>query len=129
MDKKKSVQLKSWRNRILFVAGMIAIIVVVSGIVGEYRRRRAVAEEIAAIEAEISRMEIQRQRLSDLLERADDPGFLEREARLRLGLQQSGEEVLIVSDDAHGIGPIEPTILAPTEKESNLRRWWRHIFE
>lgn len=115
------------RSKALLVFGVCAVVFAISAVAREHRRRAAVQEEIQSIAQEVSALELQRQRLTDLLERASTPEFLEREARLRLGLQLPGEQVVIVPPGS-GTGSDAPTVTQSAE-ESNVRRWWRHIFE
>ena len=79
---------------------------------------------------EVQRLESQRGQLADLLEHADSPEFLEREARLRLGLQKPGESVLIIRDGAPGTASTAPvnSTASPPPAPSNVRRWWQHFF-
>ncbi|MDO8463481.1 MAG: septum formation initiator family protein [bacterium] len=115
------------RSRAALLIGIVVVGFVLSAIVSEYRRKRAVEEEIRMIADTVSALEQQRVRLTDLLEQSETPEFIEREARLRLGLQQPGEDVLIVPS---GTVFDAPDAAAPpaAEEGSNFTRWWHHLF-
>lgn len=114
------------RSRVVLVLGVVVLGFIASSLYREYRRREAAQAEVRAMEEEIRELELQRQRLTDLLEQAETPAFVEREARLRLGLQLPGEEVLIVPEGAGT--PNAERALGTEEPSSNLARWWRHLF-
>lgn len=109
----------------LLVVAAAAIVVTVSAMVREGQRRKMVAKEIRTMQEEVARLEQQRNRLGDLIRSAEGPEFLEREARLRLGLQRPGESVLIVPESA-GASPGSAT--TPEASPSNPQKWWKHIF-
>ena len=116
-------------SKIALLVGCAVVVLVIVATVREAQRRRSIQGEIRAIEDEIARIEQQRERLTDLVEHAGSPEFLEREARLRLGLQRPGETVLIVPDAATSAGAVGEGSPEPVEAPpSNLRKWWRYIF-
>ncbi|MBI4434502.1 septum formation initiator family protein [Candidatus Uhrbacteria bacterium] len=114
-------------SKALLAVVCAAIIMTVGAMIREGQRRNMVAKEIRAMQDEVTRLEQQRNRLSDLIRAAESPEFLEREARLRLGLQKPGESVLIVPEAAGGAN--ESGASTSQEPPSNPRRWWRHIFK
>lgn len=116
-------------SKIALLIGCAVVVLVIVATVRESQRRRSIQREIRSIEDEIARIEQQRERLTDLVEHAGSPEFLEREARLRLGLQRPGETVLIVPDAATGSGAAGEGSPEPGEAPpSNLRKWWQYIF-
>lgn len=108
------------------MVALVAIVVTIGAMIREGQRRNMVAGEIRAMQDEVTRLEQQRNRLGDLIRSAESPEFLEREARLRLGLQKPGESVLIVPEA--GGGGMESVTDTTREPSSNPQRWWRHIF-
>lgn len=113
------------RSKLLLLGAVAAALFVLSAVVRERARQQAVANEIRAIEQEVVTLEAKRQRLTTLLEHAETPEFLEREARLRLGLQRPGEEVLIVPE---GNTPAPAPDAVAAGQEPNWKRWWRYVF-
>lgn len=112
-------------SKALLVGAIVAIVVTVSAMVREGQRRKMVAKEIRTMQEEVARLEQQRNRLGDLIRSAESPEFLEREARLRLGLQRPGESVLIVPEVTGAATGNETT---PEALPSNPQKWWKHIF-
>lgn len=112
-------------SKVFLMAACAAIVVTIGAMIREGQRRNMVAGEIRAMQDEVTRLEQQRNRLGDLIRSAESPEFLEREARLRLGLQKPGESVLIVPE---GVGETPAGVQPPEVFPSNPRKWWRHIF-
>lgn len=112
-------------SKVLLLVAIATIVVTVSAMVREGQRRKMVAKEIRTMQEEVARLEQQRNRLGDLIRSAESPEFLEREARLRLGLQKPGESVLIVPEVT---GAATGNETAPSASPSNPQKWWKHIF-
>ncbi|MBI4142593.1 septum formation initiator family protein [Candidatus Uhrbacteria bacterium] len=114
------------RSRLVLLVLIIACAYAAQAIIREAQRRSAVRREIRTMEESIAKLERQRTRLSDLLKRTDEPEFIEREARLRLGLQRPGESVYIVRPTTTDTAPIPG--IPPPEKPSNPKKWWQRFF-
>ncbi|MFH1098726.1 MAG: septum formation initiator family protein [Candidatus Uhrbacteria bacterium] len=115
------------RSRLVLICAVIIIVFVASAIIQEARRRRAARAEIAAMVDEIDRLEQKRGQLSDLLERAGSAEFIEREARLQLGLRKSDELVFVVPENNNGVATLTDDTGA--NQSSNALKWWRRIFQ
>lgn len=113
-------------SRVLLLGAIVAIVFAGTAFAREMQRRRAIAREIRTIADEVERQEQRRDRLTDLLQHADSPEFLEREARLQLGLQRPGESVYVIRDLA-GASPQsgKTTDIVPTRP----KRWWTYFFD
>ncbi|MBI4433586.1 septum formation initiator family protein [Candidatus Uhrbacteria bacterium] len=117
----------SWRATVVFAVSTLALAGAAAGIVQEWERRRSVQREMRAIAEEVARLEQQRSRLTDLLEQTEHPEFIEREARLRMGLQRPGETVLVIPETSLAAHAATESGNGPSP-ESNVRKWWHHIF-
>lgn len=126
MPRRESRKFSFLHSKVTFAIGGAVLVFIAMAIIDEVQRRRSVQREIHAIQDEVRRLESQRVRLTDLLEQADDPEFIEREARLRLGLQKPGETVFVVPESPDG--SMDVTIPTPPSPQSNLRKWWTYVF-
>lgn len=113
-------------SRIVLIAAIVAVGFVVSAFIREFQRRRAVRHQIQTMDAEVRRIEAQRDRLSDLLEQTGSPEFIEREARLRLGLQKPGETVIVVGKNPGATSSLLEG--AQSSSNSNAKKWWQYMF-
>ncbi len=77
----------------LFLAAVLIIMGV--QLVNNYLEIRRLESEIAEKQEEIKEADRRQQELQQELERLDDPEYLEKLARQRLGLVRPGEELII----------------------------------
>lgn len=111
----------------LAFAGLGALIFVVgTASVRETYRGWQVAEEIRGLQAEVAMLEGRQGQLTETIQRLQSPEALDKEARLRLGLQKPGERVFILRG---GSSEAEPAMRRDNDTltESNPRKWWRYF--
>jgi cell division protein FtsB len=99
------------------------------GFSGEFLRNRSLQAEIDRLEAEAGELESKNLEIARLGRRFTSDEVVEREARLKLGLQKPGESVIIVRDVSPR--PEGPPAGAPTSDEppvSHAMKWWRYFF-
>lgn len=115
-------------SRLVLLVGVVALTFLASALLGEVQRRRVVQREIRSMATTVTEFEERKGRVADLLNVSASPEFLEREARLRLGLQKPGESVIIVP--SVGTSPSSATTTSPVvERPSRVQRWWRYVFK
>ncbi|MDA1038429.1 MAG: septum formation initiator family protein [bacterium] len=96
----------------------------------EYMRNRQIQMSIAQLETQAQYLEIRNVEIAQLNAELESERFLEKEARLRLGLAKPGERVVIISDGSN------EDMMARGDKEeldlstiSTLQRWWMYFFD
>jgi cell division protein FtsB len=114
-------------SRIFFIIAGLALLGVSTGIVKSVVRRVEVEREISALKNDIKSLEGKNEDLAKLINYFQTPEFKEREARLRLGLQKPGENVVVIPGlEENGSGatntPTEP-IFVP-----NWKKWVNYFF-
>lgn len=93
----------------------------------EALRQYAVSKEIAALEQQVEDVEQQQMDLSVLTSYLQSEAYLEREARLKLGLLKPGEQEVIVGDIPSGIPELAER--PPYADISVPRRWMVYLFD
>ncbi len=112
----------------LFLAAAVAATVAVGMGVGRVIvQNRELAREIASLQAESAGLEAKNAEFVELVKRFQTDAFLEREARVKLNLQKSGEVAYAVraGEAVVSSGPVET---ATDGEGANARRWWRYFF-
>ncbi|HTW96468.1 MAG TPA: septum formation initiator family protein [Candidatus Methylomirabilis sp.] len=107
----------------------ILVLTVVAGPI--YRnaiQRYQVDNEIAALQKQISDLQASNDDLTKLKTYLQSDQFVEKEARLNLGLRKQGEQVVVV-EGANGGAKIDSGALAVADKKnSNAVKWWNYFF-
>ena len=113
------------------VAGLAVLAVVVgAGFLREHARSRQIDREIRALKDEAERLRVRNFEITALESSLSSGEFLEREARMKLGLQKEGEQAVVVrtaptAPDA-GDGALAQAEV-PGEAWSNPRKWWTYF--
>lgn len=112
-----------FKSRLFFVVGVVLLLLLSASLTRAQIRDRAIRQEIASLQAEVTALEKEQAERKALLSLLETPEFLEKEARRTLGYARPGEQVVVVED--RGLGTQEE------EKEkrmSNPRKWWIYFF-
>jgi cell division protein FtsB len=121
-----------WWRRLLRSKLMLSINLLLVGFVGwslagEVAQGNRVSGDLNDLQKRISEVKGQNQDYSEVLSKLDTPGFVDREARLKLGYQKPGEQVLMLKDNT------QTTAIAADATDvstlSNPQKWWRYFFE
>jgi cell division protein FtsB len=111
--------------------GVVLVLLAVSSVRETYQGWK-VNQEIRGLQAQVEALEGRRLHLADTLNQLQSPDAIDKQARLRLGLQKPGEQVFIFNQ-----GSLVPSLngqtpaTAPSAEEavvSNPRKWARYFF-
>lgn len=120
---------------ILAANGALLFIVGVSTVRETYRRWQ-VDQEVSSLQSQVEALERKKLDLSDMIQTLDSQDAVDKEARLRLGLQKPGERVFIIEAD-HVASPSwkDPMVLATSTPmvessvgQSNPHKWFAYFF-
>jgi len=116
---------------IVLVAGGLTIVFLIA-IGRELFQGHQVRTQVKRLRAEITAEETRQRQLQDLLTYLQSPTFQERQARLELGLQKSGERVIILPPGSSSDTVTEPADgsarSVPTAPTTNPGRWFDYFF-
>jgi cell division protein FtsB len=111
----------------IFFLGIIFILSLIALGRESYRYFR-VSQEIKNLEKRIEELEANNEELAKMEEYFQSEEFLEKEARLKLGLTKPGEKLIIIKqleEELEEEIKKEGTI---AEEISNIQRWWEYFF-
>lgn len=117
-----------FRLRLLLLVFFALVMVVGTRLIGEWRKRQVIEDEISRLLEEAKRLENRNLEILEMSKQLTTEEFLEREARLKLGLQKPGESVAILE----GVEGASETVLGPESGASrlgNAQRWWFYFFD
>jgi len=116
---------------LLFLIANLAVLLVVGvSTVRESYRGWTVDHEISALEGKAQALEGRKMELGQLAARMQEPSYVEREARSKLGLQKPGEKVVVLEgvSATHTVWNIDVVAVAqPADTMSNPDRWWQYF--
>jgi cell division protein FtsL len=131
MISKRKKNKKSSRREIIFPISLVILIIlgiaflVVSNLRISQRRQELISQ-IAKLEEEIKAQEKQNAELQAGVSQVLDQNYLEQEAREKLGLKKSGEEVVSVQQVETEVTKTEET-KKETKNPWNPKNWWDWI--
>ena len=118
----------------LLAGNIVLVVLLLWGLVGEIGRSQSLQTDIDRLESQARALEDQNARLTTLGTALATNDRLEREARVKLGLQKPGESVIIVQDTRGQSGAIQPVAVGsasdtPVAQLSNPQKWWKYFFQ
>jgi len=136
-----------WRRliefRLLFVVNAVILVAIGFSFGREWVRNREIQGEIAGLQEQAAALQARNLQIADLNTAFRTESFIEREARLKLGLKKPGETVVVIQDggaesaaasdaDAEAIAKAaDPrTLLAIDSSEpevANPVKWWHYF--
>ena len=122
-----------WWRRLLRSRLMLAINLVLVGFVGwslgnEVAQGDKVSSDLNDLQTKIAVLQKQNQDYGAVLSHVGSPGFVDKEARLKLGYQKPGEQVLLLEDGT--ATQVVNGASAPDGASglSDPQKWWRYFF-
>jgi cell division protein FtsB len=113
-------------RRLGWLVAALAVTAVLSGagFVREYFRSRQIDAEIRSLKDEAQRLQVRNFQVSSLEASLQNGEYLEREARLKLGLRKDGEQVVVLRKNDAPTTSQPSATLAQDPGWSNPRKWW-----
>lgn len=120
-------------RRKVLLAGNIGVILLLGwGLFGEIDRSQSLQADIDRLQSQAQTLEQQNAQLTALGKELATNDRLERDARVKLGLQKPGESVIIVQGDRGQSSPSTADVVvtfSPSATQlSNPQKWWKYFF-
>lgn len=113
-------------GRLGWLVAALAVLAVLSGagFGREYLRSRQIDAEIRSLKEEADRLQVRNFQVSSLEASLQNGEYLEREARLKLGLRKEGEQVVVLRKEEAPTA--SPAVQAAAQEPawSNPKKWW-----
>jgi len=107
----------------------------------EFARNYTIQQEISELEAEKTFLEAKNSDIVTLMNSVQTETYIEREARIKLGLSKPGEKVMIVPDfnninltsneaeDKNSVDYLEQIPATDLSSIANSLKWWYYFFD
>lgn len=128
------------RWRLLLVVNLLVVVFLGFSLSREVVRTRTIGAEIAQLQAQADELAAQNIDLSELRTAMQTESYIEREARLKLGMKKPGETVVVVQEEGtSAIGeetgdandPLDLVLddQMTTVVVANPTKWWYYFFD
>ncbi len=129
------------RWRLLFVVNIVIIALLGVSLSKELVRNHEIQRQIDGLQAQADELTVSNFAIAELHTAVQTKSYIEREARLKLGMKKPGETFVIIRDDdgeevtSEGIDPNDPLnlILDGDERNeiqlANPAKWWYYFFD
>jgi len=114
-------------TKITFLALAVFLVVLVFGFAKTTIARYRVQQDIGDIKQEIKNLESKNTEFSDLLTYLQGDEFVKQEGRVKYGLREEGERLVVVNNgqDAQRQVPLEEA----EQELSNAQKWFKYFFQ
>ena len=119
-----------FRQRLFLLLNLVLFLFLAFSFGREFMRNRQIQQSIAQLESQARYLEIRNTEIAQLNAELESEQFLEKEARLRLGLAKPGERVVIISNGSDGdVIPRDQDNELALSTIPNLQLWWMYFFD
>ncbi len=129
------------RWRFLIVVNLFVVVFLGMSLGREVVRSTSITSEISSLQEEADSLVARNIKISELKTAMQTESYIEREARLKLGLKKPGEKVVVIQDEASalkdiasGSNPSDPLGYVIQESDTdgavaNPTKWWYYFFD
>lgn len=138
---RSSLVLRLVQWRFLIVINFVLIVFLALTLGREFFRSREIQSEINQLQAQADALAARNISLSELQTAMQTESFIEREARLKLGMKKPGEEVVVIQEKKetmeekeemkNAADPLNLVLNNENEKIqiANPTKWWYYFFD
>lgn len=146
-DKKQSSFIRRLLGlRVVLVVNVVVLILLSLSFGREFVRNYSIQKDVAELRQTAQQLEARNLEIAEMHTQMQTESFIEKEARLKLGLKKPGERVIVVQEDGEGdvsnneektanaAGRENATFDDSLDGEdqktvSNAKKWWYYFFD
>jgi len=128
-----------FHSRWFYIVNVLLVLIVGFSFVREIVHSRDITRQIQSLQKQSELLQAQHLAIGDLKNAVQTESFVEREARLKLGLQKPGESLVILKNEPLSRSENDPPVSeqrSGTEKQENTSqkplanssKWWYYFF-
>jgi len=115
-------------SRLYLVIGVALACLLAAGVIKQIMAKKDIDTEVSLLKSQIAQMEGSNQDLSKLVEYFNSEDYLKQEAKLKFGLREQGEQLVVISDQKRDQRQMLANVKAQADQISNTQRWWNYLF-
>jgi len=128
MNNKQTKLLRFLSSKIFTVLALVIIFLVGLAFYRDYVKQQDLNQEISNLGFDIEELAGKKIDLARLIDILESSNYIEREARLRLGLIKIGEKVISVPANARPAGQVLGEAVELADKKLNPLQWFDFFF-
>jgi len=128
MNSNQKKLLRFLSSKIFSVLAIAIIFLVGLAFYKDYVRQQDLNQELSKLNTDIAGLASKKIELARLIDILESSNYIEKEARLRLGLKKIGEKVISVPANARPSGEVLGESTELTDKRSNPLQWFDYFF-
>ncbi|MFA6919220.1 MAG: septum formation initiator family protein [Patescibacteria group bacterium] len=128
-----------FKSKIILSISIVVLVFFIFGLVREILSRREINNQVNNLEKQITELQSQNGQISEMIDNWQDGTRLEKEARLRLGLQKPGEKAIIISKPESQVDKVSQAVdsndnqtnlaIINNKPVDNPTKWIRYFFK
>lgn len=126
--KKKSVASKIFSFRLFAIVSILIIVFLGTNLGKEFYRKYQIQREIDSLKDDISSLEKNNYKMSQLIEYYQTNEYKETEIRKRFNLKKEGESVVVIRSDFIDPELNETKKIDNKKNLPNYKKWWNYFF-
>lgn len=115
-------------SRLYLVIGVVVACFLAAGVIKQIMAKNDIDSEVEQLKSQIQQMEGSNQDLSKLVEYFNSEDYLKQEAKLKFGLREQGEQLVVISDQKRDQRQLLINARAQAEQISNTQKWFNYLF-
>ncbi len=129
IKKKKNVAGKIFSFKLFILASVLIVIFLGTNLGREYYRKYQIQKEVDSLKEDISSLERNNYKMSQLIEYCKTDEYKEAQARERFNLGKEGENLIVMIESNDNDSEIEIEEKNDgSENLPNYRKWWNYFF-
>lgn len=137
-ERRQTFVQKLVRWRFLFVVNLLVVLFLSVSLGREVVRNKTIETEITTLETQAEELVRENAAISELQSALRSESYIEREARLKLGMKKEGETVVVVKEGDGSVpsasDPTDPLDIIIDEHDvfvdlANPTKWWYYFFD
>lgn len=131
---KKERNILQWRSKGVTVFLLVIVVLLALSVTKELIRRVEVRYEVERLEQDVARLETRNTSMRQLIDVMNTTTSQEKQARVKLGLQENGETAVVLehrkADEEIELPDSDKIRYIPVNTyESNPEKWWNYFID
>lgn len=121
-------QFKFVYSKVIFFAAIVILLYLMVTVFKVMVQKREVNNEVSRLKTELQDLEKENNNLFQVLEYFESNEFIKQEGKIKFGLREEGENLVVISDKSNIKKEIKFIDNENDLPQSNWQKWWNYFF-